>query len=86
MLFGLFAVGVVVLTAFLARWVGVPYNGDPIGYVGRVVTSQAFRDGLFQFISAQTTTGWQTSAIGDWNNGAVMFIVLGAMLLGGSIC
>ncbi len=105
MLFGLFVVGVVGLTAFLARWsvsrttvrrrrrradrlprpvVGVPYNGDPIAYVGQVVTSQAFRDGLFQYISAQTTTGWQTSAIGDWNNGAVMFIVLGAMLLGGS--
>jgi trk system potassium uptake protein TrkH len=83
-LFGLFVVGVVGLTAFLAQWVGVPYNGDPIAYVGRVVSSQAFRDGLFQFISAQSTTGWQTSAIGDWNNGAVMFIVLGAMLLGGS--
>ena len=84
MLFGLFVVGVVGLTAFLARWVGVPYHGDPIGYVGRVIESQAFREGLFQFISAQSTTGWQTSAIGDWNNGAVMFIVLGAMLLGGS--
>jgi len=83
-LFGMFAVGVVGLTAFLARWVGVPYSGNPIGYVGQVATSQAFRDGLFQFISAQTTTGWQTSAIGDWNDGAVMFIVLGAMLLGGS--
>ena len=83
-LFGLFVVGVVGLTAFLARWVGVPYSGDPVEYLGRVATSQAFRDGLFQFISAQTTTGWQTSAIGDWNNGAVVFIVLGAMLLGGS--
>ena len=83
-LFGLFVVGVVGLTAFLARWVGVPYNGDPVGYLGRVATSGAFRDGLFQFISAQTTTGWQTSAIGDWTDGAVVFIVLGAMLLGGS--
>lgn len=83
-LFGLFIVGVIGLTAFLTRWVGVPYTGDPISYVGNVATSQAFRDGLFQFISAQTTTGWQTSAIGDWNNGAVMFIVLGAMLLGGA--
>ena len=83
-LFGLFVVGVVGLTAFLARWVGVPYSGDPVGYLGRVATSQAFRDGLFQFISAQTTTGWQTSAIGDWNNGAVIFIVFGAMLLGGA--
>ncbi|ELZ68592.1 cation transporter [Haloferax prahovense DSM 18310] len=83
-MFGLFVVGVIGLTAFLARWVGVPYNGGPVGYVGRVVTSQAFRDGLFQFISASSTTGWQTSAIGDWNSGAVMFIVLGAMLFGGS--
>jgi trk system potassium uptake protein TrkH len=83
-LFGLFVVGVIGLSAFLARWVGVPYHGDPIGYVVRVATSQAFRDGLFQYISAQTTTGWQTSSIGDWNNGAVMVIVLGAMLLGGS--
>ncbi|MGQ3330097.1 TrkH family potassium uptake protein [Halorubrum sp. FL23] len=83
-MFALFLVGVIGLTAFLARWVGVPYNGDPVGYVGRVATSQAFREGLFQFISAQTTTGWQTSAIGDWNNGAVMFIVFGAMLIGGS--
>nr|WP_128906327.1 TrkH family potassium uptake protein [Halorubrum amylolyticum] len=83
-MFGLFVIGAIGLTAFLARWVGVPYDGDPIGYVGRVATSQAFREGLFQFISAQTTTGWQTSAIGDWNNGAVMFIVFGAMLIGGS--
>ena len=83
-LFGLFVVGVVGLTAFLARWVGVPYNGDPVGYLGRVATSKAFQDGLFQFISAQTTTGWQTSAIGDWTDGAVMFIVFGAMLLGGA--
>ncbi|WP_059059088.1 TrkH family potassium uptake protein [Halobacterium hubeiense] len=83
-MFGLFVVGVLGLAAFLARWVGVPYDGDPLAYMGRVATSQAFRDGLFQYISAQTTTGWQTSAIGDWNNGAVMVIVLGAMLLGGS--
>ncbi|WP_049804869.1 potassium transporter TrkG [Natrinema pellirubrum] len=80
----MFIVGVVGLTAFLARWVGVPYTGDPIAYLSNVVTSQALRDGLFQFISAQTTTGWQTSAIGDWNGGAVMVIVLGAMLFGGS--
>jgi len=83
-MFAFFAVGVVGLTAFLARWVGVPYNGDPLGYVARVVTSDALRDGLFQFISALTTTGWQTSAIGDWNPGSVLFIVLGAMLIGGS--
>lgn len=83
-MFGLFAVGVVTLTAFLTRYAGVAYRGDPLGYVTTVLTSQAFREGLFQFISALTTTGWQTSAIGDWNSGAVMVIVLGAMLIGGS--
>jgi len=80
----LFVVGVTGLTAFLTRWVGVPYNGDPIGYFGSVVTSQAFRDAVFQFISASSTTGWQTSAIGNWNDGSILFIVVGAMLLGGS--
>lgn len=83
-MFGLFVGGAIGLTAFLARWVGIPYNGDLLGYVGRVATSRAFREGVFQFISAQTTTGWQTSAIGDWSNGAVMFVVFGAMLIGGS--
>ncbi|WP_135662738.1 TrkH family potassium uptake protein [Halorhabdus rudnickae] len=83
-MFAFFVVGVIGLTAFLARWVGVPYNGDPVGYVARVATSDALRDGLFQFISGLTTTGWQTSAIGDWNSGSVLFIVLGAMLIGGA--
>ncbi len=83
-LFGVFIVGVIGLTAFLTRYVGLTYTGNPIDYVGQVVTSQALRDGVFQFISASTTTGWQTSTIGEWNSGAVMFIVLGAMVVGGS--
>jgi len=81
---GLFLVGVTGLTAFLTRFADVTYDGEPLAYVGRVLESDAFRDGLFQFVSAATTTGWQTSAIGDWNPGSVLFIVLGAMLLGGS--
>lgn len=42
------------------------------------------REGLFQFATALSTTGWQTSAIGDWSGGAILFIVFGAMIVGGS--
>lgn len=84
MLFGLIVVGVIGLTAFLTQYVGIAYHGSPLTYAERMLTSRAFRDGLFQFISALTTTGWQTSSIGEWNSGAVVFIVIGAMVLGGS--
>ncbi len=46
--------------------------------------SNPFREGIFQFISALSTTGWQTSAIGQWNDLSVLFIVAGAMIVGGS--
>lgn len=42
------------------------------------------REGVFQFASALTTTGWQTSNIGDWSSAAVLWIVSGAMLIGGA--
>ena len=46
--------------------------------------SNPFREGIFQFISALSTTGWQTSNIGAWNDLPVLFIVAGAMIVGGS--
>ena len=45
---------------------------------------EPFREGIFQFISALSTTGWQTSAIGDWSDLSILFIVAAAMLIGGS--
>lgn len=80
------AVGVTVLSGLLATTtLAFPtYRGDPFGYLINVFGSQAFREGLFQYISALSTTGWQTSSIGDWAGSAVMFIVLGAMVIGGS--
>ena len=42
------------------------------------------REGLFQFISAVSTTGWQTSNIADWNASAVLLITWGAMITGGA--
>ncbi|AVR47373.1 cation transporter [Christiangramia fulva] len=43
-----------------------------------------WREGIFQFISALTTTGWQTSAIGSWDDAPVLFIVVTAMVVGGA--
>ena len=48
------------------------------------VTSEPFRVGIFQFISAITTTGWQTSDVHIWDAASVTFIVMGAMIVGGA--
>jgi trk system potassium uptake protein TrkH len=42
------------------------------------------REGIFQFISAMSTTGWQTSNIGGWDWKSVLFIVTFAMFIGGA--
>ena len=46
--------------------------------------SSPFRVGFFQFISAITTTGWQTSDVSIWDSASILFIVLGAMVVGGA--
>ena len=48
------------------------------------LVSNPFREGIFQFVSALTTTGWQTSNIGGWDDLSVLFIVACAMIIGGS--
>lgn len=60
--------GGIVLSLFLYKSAIVP---DPI------------REGMFQFATALTTTGWQTSNIGAWDDLSVLFIVFGAMIVGG---
>ncbi len=42
------------------------------------------REGTFQFISALSTTGWQTSNIGSWDDVSVLFIIVCAMIVGGA--
>ncbi|MBN2635317.1 MAG: TrkH family potassium uptake protein [Prolixibacteraceae bacterium] len=42
------------------------------------------REGIFQFISGMTTTGWQTSNIGIWDWKSVLFIIAFAMFVGGA--
>lgn len=47
--------------------------------------AHAFREGIFQFVSALTTTGWQTADFGTWPDSAVLFMALAPMVVGGSM-
>jgi trk system potassium uptake protein len=46
--------------------------------------SEPFRIGIFQFISALTTTGWQTTDVHAWDSPSIVFIVMAAMIVGGA--
>lgn len=48
------------------------------------VISEPFRTGIFQFVSALTTTGWQTSDVHIWDSPSIIFIVMAAMVIGGA--
>lgn len=48
------------------------------------IINAPFREGVFQFATAITTTGWQTSNIGAWDDISILVIVFGAMIVGGS--
>ena len=41
-------------------------------------------EGIFQFVSAMSTTGWQTSNISNWDSLSILFIVFAAMFIGGA--
>ena len=51
---------------------------------GTKAVADPIREGIFQFISAVSTTGWQTSNIGDWKDSAVLLLAWGAMVTGGA--
>lgn len=48
------------------------------------VITEPFRIGIFQFVSALTTTGWQTSDVHIWDSPSIVFIVMSAMVVGGA--
>lgn len=48
------------------------------------IVKEPFRKGIFQFISAMSTTGWQTANIHSWNWSSVIFVVVAAMFVGGA--
>lgn len=45
---------------------------------------EPFREGVFQYISAISTTGWQTSNIHLWDDRSFLMIIFGAMVIGGA--
>jgi len=47
------------------------------------VVPHSIREGIFQFISGMSTTGWQTSNIGAWDWKSTLFLVI-AMFIGGA--
>ncbi len=46
--------------------------------------TEPFRVGFFQYISGLTGTGWQTGEIGLWSSEAIIFLVCGALIIGGA--
>ena len=48
------------------------------------IVPNPIREGVFQFVSAISTTGWQTSNIGNWDWISILFIVSFAMFVGGA--
>ncbi|MBE0429595.1 MAG: TrkH family potassium uptake protein [Thermoleophilia bacterium] len=53
--------------------------------LGAEGVGQPLLSGGFQFLSGLTGTGWQTSNIAVWPAEAIIFIVAGALIVGGSI-
>jgi trk system potassium uptake protein TrkH len=47
-------------------------------------TAHPLRDGLFQVVSALSTTGWQTSELKSWSDASALLLSLGPMLIGGA--
>ena len=48
------------------------------------IVPEPVREGFFQFVSAMSTTGWQTSNIGIWDTPSIVFIVFAGMFIGGA--
>jgi trk system potassium uptake protein TrkH len=46
--------------------------------------AQSFREGVFQFISALTTTGWQTADLSTWPVYGTLLMATIPMIIGGS--
>jgi trk system potassium uptake protein TrkH len=82
----LLIVGTPALAYLLAR-TSLSFPDAAVSSVGGLVEaarSPAVREGVFQWISGLTGTGWQTSDIGAWTAGPTVLLVLFAMNIQGS--
>lgn len=48
------------------------------------VVNDPFRIGIFQFVSALSTTGWQTCDVHLWDSAPIFFISMAGMVVGGA--
>lgn len=46
--------------------------------------TQSVREGVFQFVSALTTTGWKTADFDTWPDSAILLLATAPMIIGGS--
>jgi trk system potassium uptake protein TrkH len=83
-LFALLVVGSVLLAVQNALTVGVAdYGASVAAPLLDRATADAVRDGVFQFVSALTCTGFQSSPIGRWSAGGKLLLSV-AMTVGGA--
>jgi len=86
---------VIFLKRFSEFWKDIQTRGLIISYlVGSAVLAlllyyaqivpNPVREGIFQFVSAMSTTGWQTSNIGIWDTPSIVYIVFAGMFIGGA--
>jgi trk system potassium uptake protein TrkH len=80
----LFAGGAAVLTVQNLHTLTPAFDVVTAGYLGQTTaTAVAVRDSVFQFLSALSCTGFQSSPIGEWGEGGKLLISV-AMVLGGA--
>ena len=83
-LFVLFVFGAVALSVQNLVALTDAFDVVAAGYLGQTTAwAVAVRDSVFQFVSALTCTGFQSSPIGGWGSGGKL-ILSGAMVLGGA--
>jgi len=85
-LFALFGVGIVVLSLQNFLTVPVADFGRSVAAPGGLLTApqgDAVRDAVFQWVSALSCTGFQSSPIRTWSDGGKL-IISSAMVLGGA--
>ena len=82
-LFLLLAVGSLVLTLQNELVLTAAFEPTAAYFGFETATATAARDSVFQFVSALSCTGFQSSPIGNWSAGGKL-ILSGAMVLGGA--
>jgi trk system potassium uptake protein TrkH len=86
---------VIYMHRFNEFWKDIQTRGLIISYIaGGTILSlllwnahlvpEPVREGFFQFVSAMSTTGWQTSNIKIWDTPSVVFTVFTGMFIGGA--